>query len=591
MKKSIPFFTLASSFLLSGAIFFLVSCAKKDKAGEKVLHLPVSAKIKGMDPIYTNDRYSVNAVGRVYEGLLSYHYLKRPFVLEPNLALAMPQVQDGGKTYTFKLRPGVLFHDDKCFPGGKGREMVAQDVVYSFKRTIANPKALGWWVIDGKIAGGNDFREKVAKGKATMESPIEGLKALDRYTVQFKLTEPFPQFLYAFAMTFFFVVPHEAVKHYGEEFINHPVGTGPFTLKEFKRTNRIVLHKNPTFRKKLYPSEGTPEDRKEGLLADAGKQLPLVDKLVIHINVESQPRWLSFQAGKLDLLEIPKDNFDTVVTPSRNLSPKMKKKGIKLHITPALDVTYTAFQHKNKLFSNLKLRRAMSLANDPHISNNLFYSSTALVAQSIIPPGIAGFISGFKNQWVGPDVKRAKKLLAEAGYPGGKGLPVITFDTSASTVSRQIGEFFKKRMDLIGIKVQVITNPWPELQKKIQTAQTMIHSLAWGADYPDAHNFLQLLYGPNKAPGSNGSNYNDPEFNQLFESIRTLHDSPERTKLYEKMYKIAADRLPWIYGVHRQSFIMTQGWLKNFKKMEFEQGTEQYLSIDLEKKKQLQAHF
>ena len=575
--------------ILIGTVF--ANCRKPEGETQKVLNYPVRAKIKGMDPIYANDKYSGNAVARVYEGLLEYHYLKRPFVLQPNLAATMPEVKGNGLTYIFKLRKGVLFHDSECFKGGKGREMVAEDVVYSLKRTAAEPKALGWWVLNGKLAGLNEFRDQVSKGKATIDTPVEGIKALNKYTVQFKLAQPFPQFLYALAMPFFYVVPREAVEHYGKEFINYPVGTGPFTLKKFNRTSRIIFHKNPTFRKKLYPSEGMPKDKERGLLADAGKQLPLLDKLVIHINVESQPQWLSFQSGKLDMMDIPKDNFETAVTPSKELSPEMIKKGIRLDITPALDVTYTAFQHTNKLFNNVKLRRAMSLAYDPYLSNDLFFSSASLPAHSIIPPGISGFIKGFKNKWIGPNIKQAKKILVEAGFPGGKGLPKITFDTSASTVNRQIGEFFKKRMELIGIKVRVITNPWPELLKKIQTRQTMLHSLAWGADYPDAENFLQLLYGPNKTPGANGSNYNNKKFNKLFEKARFLQDSPERTKLYEQMYRMSADEVPWIYGVHRQKFTLVQGWLKNFKFIEFDHGFEQYLGINLSLKKTLLEKF
>ena len=484
-------------FLLLSLIGLAFSgCQKPEGETQKVLNYPVGAKIKGMDPLYASDKYSGNAVARIYEGLLEYHYLKRPFILRPNLAAAMPEVKENGMIYIFKLRPGVLFHDSECFKGGKGREMVAKDVVYSLKRTAAEPNALGWWVLDGKLVGLNEFRDQVFKGKATIDTPVEGIKALDKYTVQFKLANPFPQFLYAFAMPFFYVVPREAVEHYGKEFINYPVGTGPFILKKFNRTSRIVFHKNPTFRKKLYPSEGMPGDKERGLLVDGGKQLPLLDKLVIHINVESQPRWLSFQSGKLDLMDIPKDNFETAVTPSKELSPEMRRKGMRLDITQALDVTYTAFQHTNKLFSNVKLRRAMSLAYDPYSSNKLFFSSASLPAQSVIPPGIPGFIEGFKNKWVGPDIKRAKEMLVQAGFPGGKGLPEVTFDTSAATASRQIGEFFKKQMKLIGIKVKVITNPWPELLKKIQNSSDDAPLSCLGSRLPRCGEFFTASLWP-----------------------------------------------------------------------------------------------
>ena len=568
-----------------------VSCRKGDGDGLKTLHIPYSAKIAGMDPIFSNDKYSGNAISLVYEGLLQYHYLKRPFELEPNLAAEIPKAKDNGRTYVFKLKKGVLFHDNKCFEGGKGREMVAEDVVYSFKRTAARPDSKGWWVIKDKIVGLDQFREAVAQRKATIDTAVEGVKAIDSHTVQFKLSQPFPQFLYAFAMPFFYVVPREAVEHYGDEFINHPVGTGPFTMGKYTRTNRVEATKNPTFRKKFYPTQGSKGDKEKGLLADAGKALPLVDKVVIHINVEPQPRWLSFQAGKLDMMSIPKDNFEKALTPSRDLAPEMIAKGIQLDITPALDLTYTAFQHSKELFGNVDLRRAMSLAYDPHLANKHFYSSASLPAQSIVPPGIDGFIDGFKGPWIGPNIEKAKKMLDKAGYPGGKGLPPITFDITANSVSRQIGEFFKRRMKLIGIDIRVVTNPWPELMKKISTRQTMLHSLAWGADYPDAENFLQLLYGPNQTPGANGSNYSNKNFDEIFKKARLLPPSPERTRLYEKMYKMAADQVPLIYGVHRQSFTLVHGWLKNFKYIEFDHGVEQYYNINSEEKKTLLKKF
>jgi len=577
-------FVLALLLVLS-----LLSCTKKVDVNEKVLNLVVSAKVKGMDPISSDDRYSSNEVARVYEGLLEYHYLKRPYTLVPNLAEALPEVSSDGLTYIFKIRKGVLFHDDAAFPEGKGRELTAEDFVYSLKR-LADPKlqSVGWWVLDGKIKGLNEWRKKYADLPAVdYKEEVEGLKAVDRYTLKFVLARSFPQFLYSLAMPFTFAVAQEVVDHYGKEFINHPVGTGPFVLPKFEQTNKIVYTKNPKFRAKLYPSEATDEFKELGYLQDAGKQLPLVDKVVVNILEEDQPRWLNFQKGNLDYVAIPKDNFDTAVTPSKGLAEDLAKKGIKLLISPSLDVTYTAFNHENKLFSNLKLRRAMSLAYDVNKSNELFYNSNALPAQSVIPPGIAGYMPDFKNPWRGPDLEQAKKLLAEAGYPAGKGLPEITFDCPSSTISRQMGEYLKSQMEQIGVHLKVVQNPWPDLQKKINNKTVMLYGIAWGADYPDAENFLQLLYGPNKTPGANGSNYDNPEYNKLFESAVVMQDGPERTALYEKLNRMAADQAPWIYGVHRQSFVLHHSWLRNYFSSDFDQGQAQYLNVDLEKKAEM----
>ena len=232
----------------------------------------------------------------------------------------------------------------------------------------------------------------------------------------------------------------------------------------------------------------------------------------------------------------------------------------------------------------------MTLAYDIQKANELFYNGTGLVAESVIPPGIAGHDKSFVNPLRSGDMKtrlkKAKKLLAEAGYPGGKGLPVITYDVTASTVARQMGEFFKQNMAEIGINIKVIQNPWPELQKKVKTSTNMMFGMAWGADYPDAENFLQLLYGPNKAPGANGSNYDDPVFNTKFKKASIMQDSPERTKIYKELSKMAAEQAPMIYGVHRRIFTLNNKWLKNFIFTDFEQGQEMYLDIDLDVKKE-----
>lgn len=584
LKKMKSFSVLALSSLM-----LFASCTKKVDTTEKVLNLAVTAEVKGMDPIYSNDKYSSNEVARVYEGLLEYHYLKRPYTLVPNLAESLPVVSADGLTYTFKIKKGVKFHDDKAFEGGKGRELEAADFVYSIKR-LADPKlqGLGWWLLDGKIKGLNEWRDKNSeKDVVDYSEEIEGLKALDKYTLQFKLNKAFPQFLYSLAMPFTFAVAKEVVNHYGKEFLNHPVGTGPFMLPEFKQTaKRFTYVRNPNFRKKTFPTEASEEFK--SMLTDAGKELPFVDKIVVNIIKEDQPRWLNFLKGKVDFVGVPKDNFDTAITPNKDgLGDDFKKKGIILEISPSLDVTYTAFNHDVELFKNVDLRRALALAYDVDQMNKLFYNGTALPAQSVIPPGIAGYMKDYTSPYRAKNIAKAKEYLAKAGYPEGKGLPEITYDCPSSSVSRQIGELIKKQMSEIGVNIKVQQNTWPELQKKITKRQVMLYGIAWGADYPDAENFLQLLYGPNKSPGANGSGYDNPEFNSLFAKASIMQDSPERTALYEKLNRIAADQAPWIYGVHRQSYLVKHSWLKNYMSTDFEAGQAQYLDIDLEKKTQL----
>ncbi len=575
------------------AASFLVGCSKEQNFDERVVYLVSPEKIAGFDPINASDMYSSNEMGKVYEALFEFHPLKRPYELMPNLAAEMPTVAADGLTYTVKIKKGVFFHESPAFKGQK-RELKAADFVYSIKR-LADPKlmAKGWWVLDDKLVGLNEWRAKYAQAEVVnYDDAIEGLKAVDDYTLQFKLKAPFPQFLYALAMPYTFVVPHEAVEFHGKEFLNYPVGTGAFTLPKFEQTNRLTYLKNPNFREKFYPAEGEESDVASGLLADAGKKLPLVDKIVVDIIVESQPKWLAFQKAKNDLLELPKENMQQALIGAKELNDDFKSKGIRLHADPMLDVTYISFNNQDPIFKDhKKVRQAMSLAYDREQANKLFYVNTAVEAQGPIPPGIAGYRKEFKNPFAKFDLAMAKKLLKEAGFPDGKGLPVLTVETRNETMARQLMEHFADNMKAIGITVKVNQNTWPELVNKVTTKRNQMYTMAWGADYPDAENFLGLLYCPNQSPGSNGANYCNPEFDKLYKQAVVLQDSPERTALYEKLNEMAAVEVPWIFGYHRTRYYLAQAWLKNFKYMEFNHTQFQYLNVDLEVKKQLSKKF
>jgi ABC-type transport system substrate-binding protein len=570
--------------------FTTTSCLKKEDGNVKTLRLIAPAKVKGFDPIYANDLYSGNEVSTVYEGLLQFHYLKRPYELEPNLAESMPKVSEDGLTYTFKLKEGVLFHDNDCFPGGKGREMTADDFVYSFKR-LADPKlqSLGWWMVDGKIKGLNEWRDKYSdKDTVDYADEVEGVKKLSKYEIQFTLTSKFPQFLFSLAMPFTFVVPKEAVEKYGDEFINNPVGTGPFMTGKYTQANKIVYTKNPNYRKVSFPGEGSDEDSKMGLFADKGKQLPLVDKVEVHIITEPQPRWLGFLKGKYEYLPIPKDNFNQVIIPGEGLAKEFKEKSISERKKVGLDITYIAFNHEHPLFKdNINLRRAMSLAYDKELMNKQFYNGISVQAQSLIPPDIAGHEKGFKGPFQNKNIEKAKEYLAKAGYPDGKGLPEISYHSVASSVSRQMAEAFKKMMSEIGIKIKMNLVTWPELQNVVTKKAAMTYGMAWGADYPDAENFFKILYGPNKSPGANGSNFDDPKFNKMFEEASVMPDSPTRTEKYKEMYRYLADKVPVIFGVHRVNYDLLHGWFKNYKFTEFNHGVRKYYNVDLKAKKEI----
>ena len=559
---------------------------------EKVLNIVHRLGVKGIDPARAEDHPSACEIARVYEGLLEYHYLKQPYELVPNLAAAMPTISPNGLVYTFKIRQGVKFHDDPCFPNGQGRELVAEDFVFAIKR-VADPQvqSAGFSMFADKIKGLDAWRKQCMDAPADYAALIEGLKALDPYTLQFTLTKPFPQFLYVLAMHFCYAVPQEAVAYYGPEFMNHPVGTGPFLLKEFKpQANKLVYHRNPHFRQKLFPKDASQQF--EHLLKDyAGKPLPFVDKLVVHIIPEQQPCQLKFYKGQIDYIGLGKDDYNAVLTTENELTPAMKAKGIHLAHGPSLSTYYIVFNHALPLLgNNLKLRRAMSLAYDRETMNKLFYNNTSLLAQSILPPGLAGYQADYVNPYGAYDVSKAKQLLAEAGYPGGQGLPVITLDTPNTTRFRQLSEHFARCMQAIGIKVKVVPNPWPELLRKVNKKACMLHASAWVADYPDALQMLQLFYGPNKNSSFNGSNFDNQAYNVLYERASVMADSPARTQLYEQMNQMAAEQVPMIYTVHKTVHILHHSWLKNYILTDFDSyGQDQYLDVDMQEKQAMQA--
>ena len=554
-------------------------------ASEKVLVTVSPAPIKGLDPIQSDDVYSAKEIAKVYEGLVEYHYLKRPYELVPNLAAAMPTISADQLVYTFKLKEGVQFHDNPCFPDGRGREFTAQDVVYSLKR-LADPKnqAQAFWVIDGKIKGLNEWREKYAHAPATdYTEDIPGLQAIDRYTIQIRLTQPNPRFLNLLAMGPCYVVPKEALEYYGAEFVNHPVGTGPFTLKAFRPQDaKIVYHKNPTFRDKRFPSEAAEEY--QHMLAYAGKKLPFVDKIVTHILTEEQPRWLKFQKGQIDIVDISRDNIATEIIENRALIPSISARGIRLFQVPEVGTSYFVINNSHPLFkNNRKLRQAMSLALDRSKYNQLLHKGTATIAQSTIPPVLAGYQASYVNPYCVHDVDKAQQYLAEAGYPGGQGLPIITVDATASTAHKHKAEFFQQCMKVIGIQVNVVTNTWPELVKKTQNKTTMLHVMSWGAQYPDAENFFQLFYAPGKPTGL-GVYFNDEAFNALYQQAAAMPDSPARTALYEQLNQMLGELVPVIYTSHRPYFALYQSWVKNYCWTDFHYGTEQYFDVDRSRK-------
>jgi oligopeptide transport system substrate-binding protein len=593
MKSALSLFKLTfSAIFLAVVVVFLGACTGASVERVPTARIALRSDPKTLDPVLVEDYYSAHAVGPIYEGLLEYEYLKRPHELIPALAESKPEVSKDGLTYTFKIKKGVTFQDDAAFEGGVGREVKASDFVYSFLR-LADPKIQSpmFWVFDGHIVGLNEWRD-AHKGKDTVDynAPIEGIKAIDDYTLQIKLKHRYPQLLFVLAMPCGAVVAKEVVEKYGKDFVNHPVGTGPFRFVEWMRGSKLVYEKNPKYRNDLFPSQGEEGDAELGLLADAGKKLPLIDKFEILVLTETQPRWLNFMNGTLDIVEVPKDNYDSAIDRATNdLKEDFKKKGVRLSQTPELDVTYISFNLEDPFLAKAgpKFRQAISLATNQQKTIELFYNGLGVLAQSPIPPGIAGYNPDFVNPYATQDIERAKKLLAEAGFPEGKGVPELVYEIGEGADSRQMAEKLQAELAAIGIKMRVNINRFAELLEKLNNKKAQMWGIAWMGDYPDAENFLQLLYGPNKSPSPNAANYDNPEYNKLFAQMRGMEDSPERRKIIRQMQDIFVRDLPWVVGAHRVLINLVQPWSKNFKAGYMGTSYAKFLGVDLEKKKEV----
>jgi oligopeptide transport system substrate-binding protein len=561
----------------------LAGCTRHDPADDLALHLTLPARIKSLDPIQGNDLYSIIQSSYAYEPLLEYDYLKRPYVLRPRLLTSMPELARDHVTYTFRLRDDVRFADDACFPGGKGRAVTSDDVIYSWRR-LADPKnaAAGWWVLDGKIQGLNDWRAKAAKnGHAEYSAPIDGLSAPDARTLVVKLTKPSPLFLYALAILPTAVVARESVEKYGPEFGQHTVGTGPYRLTENAGGSKLVWDRSATFRTVPYPAEGMPCDRKAGLLADAGKPLPLSPRIVTQINEESLPAWLSLLAGRLDLSSIPKDSYAEAMPAGGELSPELRGKGLRSLEFPQMDLTRVSFNLADPLFGkNKTLRQALSLAFDAAPLIKTFYNGQAVPAQGPIPPGIPGWDPALKNPWRAVDLEKAKALLAKAGYPGGKGLPPIEFVTVAGGTSRQLTDYIERQFAPLGVRLKVEAFSWPEYTKRVMSKRGQMWSFGWMPFFPDAENFLQLFYGKNAAPGPNDMNYANPAFDALFDRARAELDGEKRVALYRQLAKIVIDDVPCIFVAHRTDHYLAQSWLRNVKLHNFAPDQAKYWRVE-----------
>jgi ABC-type transport system substrate-binding protein len=592
---------LPSAFFLLPFLLLLAGCGndpnpapyrqtRADGSPWLVFYYYMPDEVRSLDPQVAYDQVSRRILEMVQDTLLEYHPMKNdPYEVKDGLLAAVPKAEpqpDGSVSYRCQLKPGVFFHDDPCFPGGKGRELVAADAHYAFQRLCDPALQSPIYANLAEYVTGMDETFQAAKSAGQFNydtMPVRGLEVVDRHNFRLHLRKPYPQVLYWLAMHFTAPVAREAAEYYdGKEhpdgaggrmvtrplFKFHPVGNGPFRIEEWVRNQRFRLVRHDGYHTTVFPSEGWPAEMEAINRPLAGRALPLVDEVQITVFRELLPAWILTRQGYIDSYGVMKDAVNSIVTTAKEISPPLAARGMKLGQKDEVSTFYTSMNMQDPLLgSNKKLRQALSCAYDPRGYSEMLYGGVAPTAQQLLSPGIYGYQADFKNPY-GPNVEKARRLIAEAGYPGGRdprtGQPLeITMDVTATGAEeRQLAEYQQRQYEQLGIKVKVVENTFARmLEKEDQGNFSMAAGTGWGADYPDPENYFFLFYSKNFPPsGKNISRFKNDEFDRLFEQMATMEDSPERLKIVHRMNDILIEECPILLNFHKAYYTVRPPW-------------------------------
>jgi oligopeptide transport system substrate-binding protein len=602
---------------------------------------------KHLDPVQSYTEDEARFTQQVYEPPLQYHYLKRPYELVPLTALEVPKpkVIDGGRftVYEIRIRPGIKYQSHPAFvPENLSldrkivdelkspyelstgtRELVSDDYIYQIKR-LAHPRlhspifGLMAEYIVGLAELAKAVKQEPPSGWLDLRKyPLTGVERVDAHTFRVTLKGSYPQFVYWLAMPFFAPVPWEADRFFSQPGMAErnltldwwPVGTGAYMLTENNPNARMVLERNPNYHGETYPAEGEAGDGAAGLLEDAGKPIPFIDRIVFSREKESIPYWNKFLQGYYDVSGIGSDQFDQAVRVSiegdTTVTPEMEQKGIRLSTSVDISTGYVAFNWEDPVVGgpsekSRKLRQAISIALDVEEQISIFANGRGIAAQGPIAPGIFGYRDGKEGinpvvyDWADgkpqrKSIEEARKLLAEAGYPGGRdaksGQPLVLY---LDTVARGPGDksafdWYRRQFEKLSLQLEIRTTDWNRFQEKIRKGATQIFRLGWNADYPDPENFLFLLYGPqarSKSQGENAANYENPEFDRLFEKMKDMPNSAERQKIIDRMVDIVRRDAVWVWGIHPKQYSLRHSWLYNDKPNNMARNNIKYLRLD-----------
>ncbi|MGH8637730.1 MAG: ABC transporter substrate-binding protein [Burkholderiales bacterium] len=621
--------------------------------GKNILYSSFAERPKHLDPVQSYTEDEARFTQQVYEPPLQYHYLKRPYELVPLTALEVPKAVEvqGGKftVYTIRIRPGIRYQPHPAFVPGNHelapgriaalttpyalptgtRELTVDDYIYEIKR-LASPRLhspiLG--LMSEYIVGLGEFAERLRKFDTRKQDwldlrkhRLEGVEKVDDYTYRVKLKGRYPQFVYWLAMPFFAPMPWEAERFFQQPGMAEknftldwwPVGTGAYMLTENNPNAKMELARNPNFRDEPYPGEGEPGDAAAGLLTDAGKTMPFVERVVYSREKESIPYWNKFLQGYYDSSAIPSDTFDQAVRVAVGgevgLTPEMEAKGIELRTSPDITILYLGVNWLDDVVGGegeraRKLRQAIAIAVDWEEFISIFLNGRGRVAHDPLAPGIFGQRTGEEginprtHVWENGRAERrpiedARRLLAEAGYPNGReaktGEPLVLY---LDTVGRGPGDkprfdWWRRQFAKISLQLEIRDTDWNRFQEKIRKGSQQLYILGWNADYPDPENFMFLLHGAQaraKTQGENTSNYMNAEFDALFERMKNIPNSPERQRIIDRMVELYRRDAPWIGGFHPVSYGLSHVWMMNGKPNNMARNNLKYLRVDVDKR-------
>ncbi len=644
-----------------------------------VLYESFSERPKHLDPAVAYSANEYTFISQVYEPPFQYHYLKRPYQLVPLTTTGMPEINylnaqgaklGGGANdseiaftdYLIEINPNIQYQPHPALAknaqgdyeyhhltGGQieslttladfkatgSRELTAEDYVYQIKR-LAHPKVQSpiAEIMKNYIVGFDDFSKQVGdKQKVEIKDiPLSGAEVISRYQYRIRIKGKYPQFIFWLAMPFFSPMPWEADAFYEQPGLTDknitldwfPIGTGPYLLAENNPNRRMILVKNPLFHGETYPAEGEPEDKQKGLLDDAGKKLPFIDKVVFMLEKETIPYWTKFLQGYFDASGIASDSFDQAIqftgSGGVTLTDSMQEKGIQLQTSVAISSFYMGFNMLDATVGGTteqarKLRQAIAIAVDYEEYISIFRNGRGIAAQGVLPPGIYGFaedkagINANVYDWIDgkasapahapylrpvgkaqrKKIDAARQLMTEAGYANGidpktGSALILYFDTTAVSIDdRPTMNWYRKQFEKLGINLVIRATDYNRFQQKMRAGNAQIFVWGWNADYPDPENFFFLLYGPNSKVqhgGENAVNYQNPEFDHLFEQMRNMDNSDQRYQIIQQMQELVRHDAPWVFGFNPKNFSLFHGWYKNLKPNLMANNTLKYQRID-----------